>query len=287
MASQPSYVGQQQQGPRRNTSGRTASTSSSSAQVRRSSSSRSTGSPLSYVALLRKQKATVWCDRSQAEDPRFLAAQRLAKERAEREVALIPGQSGLGIKNRTPPQSTAGSFTTGVARKIRHHGAQKAAPYAGGNMAGAGVPMRLSATEVDDDDEDESPPDSKYEDDGWNAADAAFYSGRSASAVAAASAAHRRTSSGRSSLGRGGHSRSPSEMNAVAEETPLASEFGQRRNDYFSGKAEGRESDASTPEDEREREKREDDLVRRGSVDERAMTMSGVRLFVANPDLDD
>ncbi|KAI7346988.1 hypothetical protein KC336_g22780, partial [Hortaea werneckii] len=47
---------------------------------RRSTSSRSTasGSPSSYVALMRKQKATVWCDRAQHEDPRILAAQRQA-----------------------------------------------------------------------------------------------------------------------------------------------------------------------------------------------------------------
>jgi hypothetical protein len=30
-----------------------------------------------------------------------------------------------------------------------------------------------------------------------------------------------------------------------------------------------------------------DELRRRGSVDERNMTMTGVRLFVANPDLSD
>jgi hypothetical protein len=153
-------------------------------------------------------------------------------------------------------------------------------------MAGAGVPMRLSATEVDDEDEEDTQD--KLDDD-WAAADAAFYSGRSASAVAAASAAHRRSSSGRSSLGRGAHSRSPSEMNAVEEETPHASEFGHRAKgtgDYFNKTTSGKSSGSTSPEEET-KEKKEDDLVRRGSVDERAMTMSGVRLFVANPDLDD
>lgn len=33
--------------------------------------------------------------------------------------------------------------------------------------------------------------------------------------------------------------------------------------------------------------KTSDDLVRRGSVDERTMTMSNTRLFIANPDLSD
>jgi len=216
----------------------------------------------------------VWCDRSQAEDPRILAAQRIAKERAEREVALLPGQSGTGVgtARRTPPNSTAGSFTSGVARKIRHHGAQKATTYAG-NLVGAGVPMRLSASEVDDD-EEEGPGErlgslGRAEED-W---DAQFYA------------------AGRSGLGHGrsasGNSRADtltlgSEMESLAEETPLA----RPRNDYFTDpKRSG--SDSDSPLDDDEREKREDDLRRRGSVDDRAMTMSGVRLFVANPDSDD
>jgi len=37
--------------------------------------------------MMRKQKATVWCDRAQYEDPRMLAAQRQAKARAAQEVA--------------------------------------------------------------------------------------------------------------------------------------------------------------------------------------------------------
>ena len=36
-----------------------------------------------------------------------------------------------------------------------------------------------------------------------------------------------------------------------------------------------------------ENAKKAEELRRRGSVDDRTMTMSGVRLFVANPDLDD
>jgi len=50
-----------------------------SGALRRSSSTRSGNSPSSYVALMRKQKATVWCDRAQYDDPRVVAQQRQAK----------------------------------------------------------------------------------------------------------------------------------------------------------------------------------------------------------------
>jgi hypothetical protein len=67
----------------------------------------------------------------------------------------------------------------GVRSKIRHHGAPKASAYTGANLAGAvGVPMRLSASEVDenDSDDDQSSTGRRY---------------------------HSRTGSGRSSLGSG------------------------------------------------------------------------------------
>lgn len=57
-----------------------------SGALRRSSSTRSGNSPSSYVALMRKQKATVWCDRSQYDDPRVVAQQRQAKVRTGRIV---------------------------------------------------------------------------------------------------------------------------------------------------------------------------------------------------------
>ncbi|KAK2036105.1 hypothetical protein LZ31DRAFT_442409, partial [Colletotrichum somersetense] len=73
--------------------------------LRRSTSSRSGGSPqpTGYVALLRKQKATVWCDRAQYEDPRLVAQQRAAKMRATLEV--IGGQ-----------QRTASGLSASAAR---------------------------------------------------------------------------------------------------------------------------------------------------------------------------
>jgi len=47
------------------TGGLARENSTSSSQLQRSTSSRSESSPNSYVALMRKQKATVWCDRAQ------------------------------------------------------------------------------------------------------------------------------------------------------------------------------------------------------------------------------
>ena len=159
-------------------------------------------------------------------------------------------------------------------------------------MSGAGVPPRLSATEVDD----------ELSDEGFDAKYARY---------------HQRTNSGRSSLGGGnrtssnydagvvqsngstpsaGHSPADSMGLVQGERTPVpghSTNAGQ--SDYF----------AQTAEDEAEERydavgqlppsdtlpirefKFEDDLRRRGSVDDRAMTMSTGRLFVANPDLSD
>lgn len=257
--------------------------------VRRSTSSRSTSttSPTSYVALMRKQKATVWCDRAQHEDPRILAAQRQAKMRATMEVA--GSQHGFG-GGRT---STGGSGLAGGMRsKIRHHGAVKASAYnaVAHSGSGAGVPMRLSATEVEEGDSDEEP---RY---------------------------HQRTGSGRSSLGSGqrmnhtqrgysgtstpaAHSPLDGRGNAVGEKTPTPNLYGGQSDDYF-GQPGGQGGSGSSGEAERnfgrsaglpvqQRAKAEserktsDELRRRGSVDDRTMTMSAGRLFVANPDLSD
>lgn len=337
LQSQPSYTTMNNAfipnpSARRTLSNATSSTSSTTPSahnsIRRSSSGRSTGpSPTSYVALLRKQKATVWCDRSQAEDPRIRVQQRMAKERAEREVAA----GGNNVGRATPPTGSnsnsnmGGSFTGGVARKIRHHGG-KPVQYTGGNMAGAGVPMRLSATEVEDETDDRSRNSRQEEElNEWEQDPAWGYAG----ARPSQNQHHRRTGSGRSSLGSqrratgsgyqprfstasstptSGHSRSPSEVHLhdlAEEKTPHAPV--RPGNDYFdAGKGNGKAADSDSSNSEREnsfggpaalpkraKEQKEykettDDLIRRGSVDERTMTIGrGVRLFVANPDLSD
>lgn len=157
--------------------------------------------------------------------------------------------------------------------------------------------MRLSATEVDENDSDEE-NDSKY----VNHPD--------------------RNGSGRSSLGSGrkgnnylgpglgysngstpqsGHSPVGSMGDVLEEETPMPNEYSVHQNDYFQqtggngdsgdsaeaeqsfGKIGGLPKRMSKVEQDR---KTSEELRRRGSVDDRSMTMTG-RLFIANPDLSD
>ncbi|KAK4565932.1 hypothetical protein LTR86_003781 [Recurvomyces mirabilis] len=271
----------------------TNSAYSTSSAPRRSTSSRSTGSssPTSYVALMRKQKAT-------HEDPRILAAQRAAKTRAAMEVA--GGHHNTASSMRTSTSSSG--MVGGVRSKIRHHGAPKASTYTGGpNLGGVGVPMRLSASEVDEGDSDEE----------GNAAQNNRY--------------HSRTGSGRSSLGSGnrgqhgtmhsgrgysntstpsnGHSPVESMGDLAEEDTPMPPDQYGEQGDYFqqsggqggsssSGEETGFGGVGGLPYRTETREqppnkKTSDELQRRGSVDDRTMTMSAGRLFVANPDLSD
>jgi hypothetical protein len=281
-----------------------AAPSSYASSIRRSTSSRSNNSPSSYVSLMRKQKATVWCDRAQLEDPRILAQQRAAKVRAQMEV--VGGVSATG-------NARSGGSGGGIASKIRHHGAVKASAYsAAGNLSGAGVPMRLSASEVDEDNSDDDSAIARY---------------------------HQRNNSGRSSLGSGHRMRE----SFYAGPTPTAARFsngstppsntspvdkhpetrerqdsiattrsysdatpqqGANRNDYFTHPGGNGGSSGSIQEERSfgdvgglptrapisynyDQQKTNDELRRRGSVDDRTSTMSGVRLFVANPDMDD
>ncbi|KAF2192005.1 hypothetical protein K469DRAFT_346146 [Zopfia rhizophila CBS 207.26] len=292
------------QGTRRTLSNATTSTTSTSGTpnrsnsgLRRSSSSRSGNSPTSYVALMRKQKATVWCDRAQYEDPRILAQQRQARMRANMEVA--------GGPHHAPPRNASGgsSVAAGVRSKIRHHGAPKASLYAPANLAGTGVPMRLSASEVDEGDSEDNGSI------GYGAGGGPY---------------HHRSGSGRSSQGSGrhvayanpqgrlssnstppsGHNSSPSEGMAdlMEEETPVPAY--NTSTDYFehtktglsggsgsSGERNfgdvGQMSAPQTLPKIEQNKKKSDELHRRGSVDERTMTMGNTRLFIANPDLSD
>jgi len=290
------YPPQQQfsQGTRRTLSNATSSTSSTtgtpnrsnSGALRRSSSSRSGNSPTSYVALMRKQKATVWCDRSQYEDPRILAAQRAAKMRANMEVAGGP-HHGARVT------SSGSGVASGVRSKITHR-APKASLYAPQNMAGTGVPMRLSASEVDEGDSDQGSIGGGY---------------------------HNRSGSGRSSLGSGrrvgypgagrhsSNSTPPNGYNAqeggmadlLEEETPVGGY--NDNNTYFehtktglsnrsgsSGERNFGEVGQMPERFESSQNKGAEDLHRRASVlsvDERTVTMSNTRLFIANPDLSD
>lgn len=287
-----------------------------SQDLRRSGSSRSGGAsqPTGYVALMRRQKATVWCDRAQHEDPRLVAQQKAAKIRATMEVI---GGPGVGRISTGGSGSLAGGNR--VTAKIRHHGKAGLVGYSPGDLVGGvgGVPMRLSASEVEGGDSDDDADSGNGQ-----------YSG----------AYHRRTGSGRSSLGSIGrrgltYSRQsgasstvgkwssgntpPSErLNSMEEgETPVPGGHHLSK-DYFAedGGLDGTRSAGSGSSGERAdnvaelssvdaarlasnsllkstvtREKSvksPEELRRRGSVDERTMTMSAGRLYIANPDED-
>jgi hypothetical protein len=259
---------------------------------------------------MRKQKATVWCDRAQHEDPRHVQAQRAAKMRATMEIhgGAQPGRTGTaGSGNMVGSKQTIA--------KIRHHGKSSLVGYTPSNYVGiGGVPMRLSATEVEGGDSD---------DDVESGVGGVHHhrsgSGRSSVSSARRGLTYRQSgASGASGRWSAGHT-PPSEsevlesLNDLAEETPVPTGH-SRSKDYFAsadgsthsigsgssgeradGLAELDSTDAarlasnsllkSTITREKST-KNPDELRRRGSVDDRTMTMSAGRLFVANPDVD-
>ncbi|KAL9029532.1 MAG: hypothetical protein Q9180_007019 [Flavoplaca navasiana] len=248
----------------------------------------------SYVALMRKQKATVWCDRAQHEDPRILAQQKAAKIRAAREVS---GGGGNTV-GRTSTSGSLGSGSLGVRGKIRHHGMQKAAGYSYGNMlGGGGVPLRLSATEVGD----EGSP--RLDSDSGREVQQRVNSGRSSMASnrwlsTGSQPGHRYSEGSTPTSGAGGSMNGEADIPEL-EETPVPRDHPNSR-DYFGSAGEVRKSTSSSETEfgdigqmqappavaskKKEEGKSAEELRRRGSVDERANTMTGVRLFVANPD---
>lgn len=226
--------------------------------------------------------------------------------------------------------STAGSGSmvgsNRVTAKIRH-GKSSLVGYTPAGHLGVGmggVPMRLSATEVEGGDSD---------DDAESGAGPAYHhrsgSGRSSVSSARRGLAYARQSGMSNASGRwsAGHT-PPSEsegalaqaLNDLAEETPVPGGRSRSQKEYFtadgsthSGRSarstgsvsSGERADAlgdlgggsdaarlasnSLLKSAITREKstkNPDELRRRGSVDDRTMTMSAGRLFVANPDLD-
>lgn len=281
--------------------------------IRRSTSSRSGGGPgspqaSSYVALLRRQKATVWCDRAQYEDPRLLAQQRAAKLRANLEV--VGTNSGLGLSGPNSGRTSTGLSSAGgkIGAKIRHHGKPAVVNYgADKNYIGvAGVPVRLSATEVEGEDSEED-----------DIAAQRLQHRRTGSSSRSSTASGRKGMGYRSSGGlvvsnsqssgkRWSPGDTPERSGSLVEDKLGELTLGE--DDSASGKA---RSFASGSSGERldsvpdmhanpprlagnsafnaavTREKSvkgTDDLRRRGSVDERTMTLTAGRLYIANPD---
>ncbi|KAI9765489.1 MAG: hypothetical protein M1840_007315 [Geoglossum simile] len=281
-------------------SGMTTGLPSATVQVsiRRSTSSRSGGSSAGgYVAFMRKQKATVWCDRSQHEDPRLLAQQKAAKLRAAMEII----GNGSGAAGRASSTNSAAA-----TRKIRHHNSKNNSSFSPATLVGVGsVPMRLSASEVGDEEGSDEERDSQHS-----------YHKRTGSGRSSIGSAHRRpvglhavnpalSMAGGVSLGKAGTppSGGSSSPNMAELETPNLARTAKKR-DYFDNATGGSSGNSSrensfgnigqlaprqtkNPLAREKSVKSPEELRRRGSVDDRAMTMSAGRLFVANPDLND
>ncbi len=271
---------------------RTPSNVSSALSRNASTRSGASTTPGSYVALMRKQKATVWCDRAQHEDPRLATQHKAAKIRAAREI------TGNVAEGRTSTSGSMGSGSLGVRSKIRHHGLPKATGYSYANMVGGGVPMRLSASEVGDeanhyDDDRKTSMNNQRTSMGRVSGDNRWLDVDP----------RRRNRYSQGSTANSGPGESPSEDIPEMEETPVPRDFQNAGSGYFppsSGHTSASSSEhensfgnvgqMEAPKSEEKPRKTSDDLRRRGSVDERTNTMGYMgqgRLFVANPDLSD
>ncbi len=287
--------------------------------IRRSTSSRSGGTTTpqsqqtSYVALLRRQKATVWSERAQFEDPRLVAQQRAARMRANREIV---GSSGSYIGGPGSGRTSTGLSMAGgkVAAKIRHHGSKATGLGFGAdsNYVGiGGVPLRLSATEVEpedsDDDDINGPSRPNHRRTGS--------SGRSSTASGRRNPPYRTSAgalvpSGSNSLQGGARRYSPGDTpertsSLIDDNTPsgiherIRDDTASLARSTASGSSAERadnvpdlggagrmpaNSTANATVTRQQSLRNPEDLRRRGSVDERTMTLSTGRLFIANPD---
>ncbi|KAL4801600.1 hypothetical protein BDV18DRAFT_148945 [Aspergillus unguis] len=248
--------------------------SSFNPDMRRSSSARSTNSQMSYVALMRRQKATVWCDRAQPEDPRLRQQKLVDKKRAYLEV------HGAG----------AGRASTLGSGKGKH--GNKVTDLSPSALVGATVPVRLSANEVGD-----------AEDDARSERD--FPYRRTGSGRSSIGSGHRYPSGyQRNTQGTMGSNSTPpnektdlpgvSEHPAVNEpedkkdansvKDDAASRHSEQEDNFGTVGDLGAPNAATLAE---QKAKKAADIRRRGSVDDRTTSMTNVRLFVANPDLSD
>lgn len=250
----------------------------------------------------------------------MLAAQRHAKMKASKEVS---GAQPQRLSSASGSGSLAGSNR--VTAKIRHHGKAGLVGYSPGDLVGGvgGVPMRLSASEVEggdsDDDGDSTNQGGQYHHRSGSGR-SSVGSGRSGRRgltyrVSGASSTTGKWSSGNTPPGERERQGSIGTLTDV-NETPMPGPHQQRSHDYFSGNngGDGTRSVGSGSSGERNdsvaelsgpdaarlasnsllkstvaREKsvrNPDELRRRGSVDERTMTMSAGRLYIANPDAD-
>ena len=179
--------------------------------------------------------------------------------------------------------------------KIRHGGVPKA-PYVPANINGATVPLRLSANEMIGD-----------EHEGLSLGENSMVHGRSGSGRSSTNSAKYRSGYPRAEGGRFSTTSTPpsgegSPSQSIPEQPEMRNSTISTKNEYFIANNDGKATPAESEDSFGElkdmtgpsavqqalaQAKKNDDLRRRGSVDERAMSMgSGVRLFVANPDVD-
>jgi hypothetical protein len=228
---------------------------------------------------MRRQKATVWCDRAQPEDPRVREQTLRDKKRAYLEV------HGAG----------AGRTGTLASGKIRH-GAKGNKEFSPSNLVSAKVPVRLSANEVGDA-EDEA-----------HGNEGGMRHRRTGSGRSSLGSQRYPSGYSRPQGTMGSNSTPPNEKTElpdVSENLPaeIQAEEKSRMSSLVqddtatthSGATHGSEQDDFVGDMEApsaavtaaHNAKKADELRRRGSVDERTTSMTNVRLFVANPDLSD
>lgn len=245
--------------------------------IRRSASNRSANSQLGYVALMRRQKGTVWCDRAQPEDARMREQALRDKKRAYLEV------------------HGAGARRAGAAGGKIRHGVKGGMDFSPSNLVGAKVPVRLSANEVGDGD-----------DDAHSTAEGGVLHRRTGSGRS--SLGSNRYPSGYSRpQGTMGSSGTPpnekTDLPDVSENTPAEIQEEEKSRLSSLVKDDAATTHSSEQEDfvgdmeapsaavqasqKAQKAQKADELRRRGSVDERTTSMTNVRLFVANPDLSD
>ena len=158
--------------PQKQRSGST-STGSSSSQLQRSGSTTTTASSsvpvtapraASYVAALRRQKATVWCERSQPEDVLVLASQketRLTVAGGSSSSGGVGGGGGAGLGHGVVSGPSSASLRISART---YHKLGKSGPTSNSSSAAIGLgvgslvsppPPRLSATEATGDSSDD------------------------------------------------------------------------------------------------------------------------------------
>ncbi|CCX05319.1 hypothetical protein FPQ18DRAFT_5298 [Pyronema domesticum] len=268
----------------------TGGSSSGSTQLRRSGSTNTQASiappATSYVAALRRQKATVWCEKAQPEDPRLVATQKAAKLKAAMEVM---GSSTNKVRGSGHGLGSGSSSTTSLRGAVRGHhklgknGHSSSSAGIGTNSLVTGLPPRLSATEATgDSDEEDDLYMTSHRRSGSGSGRSSLNSNHRSSRVypsahrnSSASDIQRRTSN--RSNASSGRSINASNIEMVSSKPPahvLAEPRAAERTFFNHQKL-------PPPSDPRAA------LKRSGSVDEgeaRTMTMSGLRLVVANPD---